>query len=178
MTKLRGEVAELSVTHPVLGTELLIGAHSIRIGPEQYLALVDELCQIAFLAPHLGAHVQSLAREIGVREVSQYVVWQAEADRAATQRISAQAIGPQTVQRTRPKNQSREREKHNEGINTADSDGRAANARGRNDSPPGLRPPRESDDYGIAQNQPGKRLPGGESAANTPQHARPQDVGS
>src|ERR1700684_467123 len=106
----RGDVAILSVTHPMLGTELEIGAHSIRVGPEQYLALVDELCQIAFLAPHLAARIQSLARELGVREISQYVVWQAEADRAAADRlfqVKPRATGSQTVQRNRPTKQSR-----------------------------------------------------------------------
>jgi hypothetical protein len=86
--KRSGEVAVLSVAHPILGTELEIGAHTIRIGPEQYLALADELCQIAFLAPHLAARIQRLSRHLGVPEVSQYIVWMHEADREALARIS------------------------------------------------------------------------------------------
>jgi hypothetical protein len=157
----RGDVALLSVTHPVLGTEVEIGAHSIRIGPEQYLALVDELCQIAFLAPHLAARIQSLARDIGVREISQYVVWMAEADAAATARI----LTPRSLE-TSPRNFStpsrrpadrtagppgkkEEGESKNESDDTVVNHGRAANAGGGNESRRGYPRSTPRDDRGI-----------------------------
>lgn len=103
MTQRRGDVAILSVTHPMLGTELEIGAHSLRLSPEQYLALTDELCQIAFLVPHLAHRIQQMSRDLGLREVSQYIVWQAEADRAAAQRIAPQFSTPATAPQTPPR---------------------------------------------------------------------------
>jgi|SRR5579863_7740038 len=84
----RGEVALLSVTHPILGTDLEVGAHTIRIGPEQYLGLVDDLCNIAFLSPRLATRIHSLALDLGVPEVAQYVNWLREADRRGAERIS------------------------------------------------------------------------------------------
>jgi hypothetical protein len=93
------EVALLSVTHPILGTWLEVGQHCIRIGPEQYLALVDELCNIAFLAPHLASRVQTLARELKVPEVAQYVAWLREADRNAASRLIGVAQEEDTSQR-------------------------------------------------------------------------------
>lgn len=87
--KLRGQAAVLSVTHPILGIELEVGAHTIRIGPEQYLALVDELCNIAFLAPQFAFRIRALADELRVPEVAQYVRWMQEADRDASSQLSA-----------------------------------------------------------------------------------------
>lgn len=85
----RGEYAVLSVTHPILGTDLEVGAHTIRVGPEQYLALVDVLCRFAFLAPpHLAAEIGRVAGELDVPEVKQYVAWLREADRDNADKIS------------------------------------------------------------------------------------------
>src|ERR1700722_11693368 len=105
----RGDVAILSVTHPILGTELEIGAHSLRLDPEKYLLLTDELCQIAFLAPHLAHRIQALARELGIHEISRYVVWQAEADRQSAQRfLLTSETAPQTRPRRQPANSHNE----------------------------------------------------------------------
>lgn len=76
-----GEQALLSVTHPILGTELSVNAQTIRITPEQYFALVDELCSMAFCCPGFGPRVSALAQELGIREVVQYVAWMNEADK-------------------------------------------------------------------------------------------------
>ncbi len=77
----RGERALLSARHPILGTELEIGATTLRLGPEQYLALVDGLCNAAFLAPHLAGQFLALAAELQLPEVKTYIGWLREADR-------------------------------------------------------------------------------------------------
>jgi hypothetical protein len=173
----RGDVAILSVTHPILGTALEIGAHSIRIAPEQYLALTDELCMIAFLAPHLAFRIQTLARELGIPEISQYVMWQAEADRRATQQISTtRAMTPQIPQRRRPVKFMEKKETYDEG-NTIDSDGRTADARGRDDTSPGRSRPKPSNDRGIAARKPRERLPDRARSQHAPQYVEPQISG-
>lgn len=72
--------AVLSVLHPMLGTELSIAAVTIRIGPEQYLSLVDNLANIAFLAPHLAERIRILAVDLKIPELATYVNWMREAD--------------------------------------------------------------------------------------------------
>lgn len=84
------EVALLSVTHPILGTELEVGAHTIRIGPEQYLELVDALCNLAWRAPHLASLIDALAADLKVPEVRRYIGWMREADQMARQRFQPQ----------------------------------------------------------------------------------------
>ena len=96
----------------------------------------------------------------------------------AQDQISVQATGPQTVQRNWPTKQKREKGKNDEGNNTADSDGRAADARGGNDPTRRRRRSLKSDDRGIAQGKPRERLPDGTSAARPPQYAEPQAGGS
>lgn len=73
--------AVLSVFHPMLGTELSIAAVTIRIGPEQYLSLVDNLANMAFLAPHLAERIRILAIDLKIPELENYVNWMREADR-------------------------------------------------------------------------------------------------
>lgn len=85
----RGEYALLTVTHPLLGTDLEIGASTIRLAPEQYLALTDLLCRLAFLIPpHLVEEIATVAGEIDLREVKQYIEWLREADRRSADRLS------------------------------------------------------------------------------------------
>lgn len=183
----RGDVAVLSVTHPVLGTELAIGAHSIRLGPEQYLALTDELCQVAFLAPHLAHRIQALAREIGIPEISQYVVWQAERDRAAAEKLFTRSCTEQPcggtmhaedktpltrLRRSPNKLRTEEGKRENESDTTA-YDGRPADAGGRNGSARGDPRAAQSHDRSRAPGASRQRLPDGARAPAAPQHAEP-----
>lgn len=78
----RGDRALLTVVHPILGTDLDIAATTLRLGPEQYLALVDFICNAVFLAPHLAGQVLELASELTLPEVTSYVGWMREADRS------------------------------------------------------------------------------------------------
>lgn len=77
----RGEKAVLTALHPILGTELEISATSLHLRPEEYLALVDFLCNAVFLAPHLVGQVGSLASELQIPEVTHYIGWIREADK-------------------------------------------------------------------------------------------------
>lgn len=77
----RGDSALLTAVHPILGTELDIAATTIRLGPEQYLALVDALCNLVFLSPHLAGQILELAAELKLPEVTAYVGWMLEADK-------------------------------------------------------------------------------------------------
>lgn len=77
----RGERAVLTALHPILGTELEIGATSLHLRPEDYLALVDFLCNAVFLSPHLVGQVSSPASELKLPEVTNYIGWMREADK-------------------------------------------------------------------------------------------------
>ena len=98
----RGEVAILTLNHPILGTPLEVGAHSIRIGPEQYLALVDGLCNIAFLSPRFAVLIHDMARDLKVPEVGQYIAWLREADARALARANQPEAPARRQARTRP----------------------------------------------------------------------------
>ena len=80
----RGEYAVLSVTHPLLGIPMEVGAHSTRLSPEQYAVLVDELCQLAFLCPHQSPRIRAIADELDIPEIKQYLGWMREADQNHT----------------------------------------------------------------------------------------------
>jgi hypothetical protein len=77
----RGEKAILTALHPILGCELEISATSLHLRPEEYLALVDFLCNAVFLSPHLVGQVSSLAKDLKLPEVTNYIGWMREADK-------------------------------------------------------------------------------------------------
>lgn len=85
----RGEYAELSLPHPILGTPIAVAASTIRLEPEKYLVLVDDLCNLAFLCPHQAPRILELAQAIGAREVITYIGWMREADRARRMKEAA-----------------------------------------------------------------------------------------
>ena|ERR1700728_912270 len=187
----KNEVALLSVTHPILGTMLEVGAHSIRIGPEQYLGLVDDLCNIVFLAPHLASRVHSLARDLKVPEVAQYVAWMREADSNAAARLQAVNEASQRHSTADTQTAPALNTKFGKGKSHDDNDNDDEKRNGTNadrtmcarDDQSGHELGRsrsgdsQTNDTGADATNPRQHLPHGAHPADAPQHAKPKPGG-
>src|SRR5207302_1406959 len=67
--------AEASVRHPLLDIPIAIDGRPLELNPEQYIALVDELCSLIFCTPHLAPRICDLARSLDLPEVPQFWSW-------------------------------------------------------------------------------------------------------